>query len=106
LLRIDIKTNQTKEYPLPHAYSQPYATAVDKNGVVWINTINLDRIVRFDPKTERFTEFQLPTRGTEVRHIQVDNRTNPPTIWVPYNRVNKVVRLQFRTQPPATSSRQ
>jgi virginiamycin B lyase len=97
LLRINIKTNETKEYPLPHAYSQPYATAVDKNGNVWMNTINLDRIVKFDPKTERFTEYQLPTRGTEIRHIQVDNRTDPPTIWAPYNRVNKIVRLQFRT---------
>jgi hypothetical protein len=43
-----------------------------------------------------FTEYPLPTRGTEIRHVQVDNRTDPPTVWAPYNRTNKVVRIQFR----------
>ena len=99
LARVDTKTNQVKEYPLPTPYSSPYATAVDKNGVVWINTMNHDVLTKFDPKTERFTEYTLPTRGTEIRHVQVDNSTNPPTIWAPYNRTNKVVRIQFRATP-------
>ncbi len=58
--------------------------------------LNSDRIARFDPATETFTEFQLPTRGTEIRHIQVDNSTNPPTVWLPYDRTNKIARIQFR----------
>jgi streptogramin lyase len=99
LARIDTKTNQVKEYPMPTPYSSPYATGVDKNGVVWINTMNHDVLTKFDPKTERFTEYTLPTRGTEIRHVQVDNSTNPPTIWAPYNRTNKVVRIQFRSAP-------
>jgi streptogramin lyase len=97
LARVDTKTNQVKEYPMPTPYSSPYATAVDKNGVVWINTMNHDVLTKFDPKTERFTEYTLPTRGTEIRQVQVDNSTNPPTVWAPYNRTNKVVRIQFRT---------
>ena len=48
-------------------------------------------------ETERFTEYFLPTRGTEIRHVQVDNSTGTPTTWAPYNRTNKIVRLQFRT---------
>ena len=96
IARIDTKTNQVTEYPLPTRYSSPYALAVDKNGVVWINTMNHDALTKFDPKTERFTEYFLPTRGTEIRHVQVDNRTSPPTVWAPYNRTNKIVRLQFR----------
>ena len=100
LARIDTKTLQVKEYPLPTPYSSPYATAVDKRGVVWITTMNNDVLTKFDPKTERFTEYPLPTRGTEIRHVQVDNRTDPPTVWAPYNRTNKVVRIQFRA--PAT----
>ena len=59
--------------------------------------MNNDVLTKFDPKTERFTEYPLPTRGTEIRHVQVDNRTDPPTVWAPYKRTNKVVRLQFRT---------
>ena len=35
---------------------QPYAIAVDKNHMVWFT----DRVLRFDPKTEKFTEFVLP----------------------------------------------
>ncbi len=97
LARVDTRTNQVKEYPLPTPYSSPYATAVDKNGIVWINTMNHDVLTKFDPKTERFTEYTLPTRGTEIRHVQLDNSTNPPTVWAPYNRTNKVVRIQFRT---------
>jgi len=99
IARIDTKTHQVKEYALPTQYASPYALAVDKNGVVWINTMNHDALTKFDPRTERFTEYYLPTRGTEIRHVQVDNRTNPPTIWAPYNRMNKVVRLQFPAAP-------
>ena len=55
-----------------------------------------DALTKFDPETERFTEYFLPTRGTEIRHVQVNNSTDTPTIWAPYNRTNKIVRLQFR----------
>jgi streptogramin lyase len=99
LLKIDPRTRKVTEYPLPHRFSQPYAATVDKNHRVWITMLNSDRIARFDPATETFTEFQLPTRGTEIRHVQVDNSTNPPTVWLPYDRTNKIARIQFRTSP-------
>jgi streptogramin lyase len=97
LSKIDIHTNKVTEYHLPYAYSQPYTVAVDKNHMVWINLKNADRIAKFDPETEKFTDYFLPTRGTETRHIIVDNSTNPPTVWTPYNRTNKIARIQFRT---------
>jgi streptogramin lyase len=65
--------------------------------MVWTTSITSDRIVKFDPATERFTEYDLPTRGTESRHIYADNQTDPPTIWIPYDRTNKIARIQFRT---------
>lgn len=105
LLRIDTRTREIKEYPLPHKYSQPYAAAVAKDHTVWLNCINLDRVVKFDPKTEKFTEYMLPTRGTEIRHIQFDNRTDPPTVWAPFDRVNKIARIQFRTAGAQTGTK-
>ncbi|MBI4886084.1 MAG: carboxypeptidase regulatory-like domain-containing protein [Acidobacteria bacterium] len=99
IARVDTRTNQVKEYPIPTPYASPYAIGVDKNGVVWINTMSHDALTKFDPRTERFTEYRLPTRGTEIRHVQIDNRTDPVTVWAPYNRTNKVVRLQFRATP-------
>jgi len=97
LAKIDPRTKKVTEYPLPHRFSQPYAATVDKNHVVWITMLNSDMIARFDPSTEKFTEYSLPTRGTEIRHIQVDSSTNPPTVWLPYDRTNKIARIQFRT---------
>jgi streptogramin lyase len=95
LARIDIHSRKVTEYPLPHRYSQPYAVAVDKNHMVWLSLINTDRIAKFNPSTGKFTEYELPTRGTEIRHIYADDRTDPPTIWLPYDRTNKIARLQF-----------
>ncbi|MGD0963195.1 MAG: carboxypeptidase regulatory-like domain-containing protein [Candidatus Acidiferrales bacterium] len=98
LARIDIKTRQVKEYPLPQ-FSRPYATAVDKNHMVWVSLMNTDRVAKFDPTTEQFTEYLLPTRGSEARFISVDNNTNPPSVWIPCYRNNKLARIQLR---PAT----
>ena len=104
IARVNINTLEQKQWELPHDFSQPYANTTDKNGNVWINAMNLDRIVKFDPKTEKFTEYKMPTLGSEIRHIIADNSTNPPTIWAPYNRSNKIVRLQFRTAPQQSQS--
>lgn len=96
LLKVETRTRKVTEFPLPHRYSQPYSVAVDKNHDVWLTLMNQDRIAKFDPGTQKFTEYPLPTRGTEARQIYADNRTDPPTIWVPYNRTNKIARIQFR----------
>jgi streptogramin lyase len=97
LAKIDARTRNVTEYPLPHRFSQPYGATVDsRDHTVWITMLNSDRIAKFDPSTEKFTEYELPTRGTEIRHIQVDASTNPPTVWVPYDRTNKIARIQFR----------
>ncbi|MGA7796025.1 MAG: carboxypeptidase regulatory-like domain-containing protein [Candidatus Acidiferrales bacterium] len=97
LAKIDAKTRKVTEYALPHRFSQPYSATVNrKDHTVWITMLNSDRIAKFDPATEKFTEYTLPTRGTEIRHIQVDSSTNPPTVWLPYDRTNKIARIQFR----------
>jgi streptogramin lyase len=97
LAKIDARTKKVTEYPLPHRYSQPYSATINsKDHTVWITMLNSDRIAKFDPSTEKFTEYVLPTRGTEIRHIQVDASTNPPTVWLPYDRTNKIARIQFR----------
>ena len=94
--KIDIRTKEVvEEYALPEG-SAPYFTTVDKNGMVWIPAQNADRIYKLDPATEELTEFQLPTRGTDLRHLTIDDSTSPASIWVTYNRSNKIARLQER----------
>jgi virginiamycin B lyase len=45
---------------------------VDGGGMVWINEINTDTVVRFDPKTEKMRVVQLPSRNTGIRKMIVD----------------------------------
>lgn len=97
LTSININTRAVKEYALPTRYSGPYSVVVDKNHMVWTQLLNGDRLVRFDPRTERFVEFQLPTRGTQMRDLRVDDRTDPPTVWAVYGGTSKLMRMQMRT---------
>jgi len=99
LLKIDINTHELTEYPMPNRYGFPYQTAVDKNHMVWVSALNEDRVYRFNPFTERFTVYELPTRGTDIRFITADNRTDQPEIWVFYYHSSKAARLQFRAAP-------
>jgi len=63
-----------KEYPLPGGNAGPYAVTVDGGGMVWVNEINNDTVVRFDPKTEKMRVVELPTRNTGIRKMIVDAR--------------------------------
>jgi len=96
LLKIDTLTRKITEYPMPYKYSRPYGAQVDKDHNVWINMTNTDMVARFNPTTQKFTLFHLPTRGTDVRNIAFDNTTTPITVYIPYDRENRVARLQFR----------
>ena len=81
---MDIKTKKVTEYQLPYPYSFPYGLTVDKNHVVWVTAMNTDRVFKFNPVTERWTDYQLPTLGTDSRFVDVDNTTDPPTVWLSY----------------------
>ena len=96
LAKIDINTHKVTEYPLPFSYTKPYAAGVDRNHMVRIVGMNSDHVFRFNPFTERWTAYRIPALGMDMRHVEVDNRPDPPTIWTSYFKANKVVRLQFR----------
>jgi streptogramin lyase len=97
LLKIDIRTGKVTEFPMPYPYSFPYGLAVDKSHMVWITSVSADRVFKFNPFTEQFTTYLLPTRGADNRFVDVDNRTTPPTLWLAYLGTNKIARIQFRT---------
>jgi streptogramin lyase len=101
LSKIHIRTKELTEYKLPAAYrfGNPYEPVVDKNGIVWLSMSNADVLARFDPRTERFTFYPIPTRGHNARNIDVDNTPAIPEVWVPYQAGGKVARVQFRTNP-------
>ena len=70
--RLDTKTGQTKEWPSPSGpKSQPYGI-VQVNGIIWYNesAIRPNTIVRFDPKTEKFQSWAIPSGVGIIRHMR------------------------------------
>jgi virginiamycin B lyase len=61
-----------KTWPLPAGDAGPYAVTVDGGGMVWVNEINTDTVVRFDPKTERMRVVELPSNNVGIRKMVTD----------------------------------
>ncbi|MBM3779351.1 MAG: hypothetical protein FJW23_14130 [Acidimicrobiia bacterium] len=94
LARIDAATRAVSYHPVP-GDANPYNTVVDRHQMVWTNLMSDDAVARLDPKTGAWTIFRLPSVGTELRHIAVDDRRDE--VWVPYREASRAARLQFRT---------
>jgi streptogramin lyase len=97
IAKADVRTRKVTEYPLPHPYSFPYMVTIDKNQMVWVSAMNTDRVYKFNPKTEQWTDYELPTRGTDSRSIDVDNTKALPEVWLSYWGTSQLARVQFRT---------
>ncbi len=69
--RLDPKTGAVKEWPSPGGRdSRPYGiTAL--NGVIWYSESNVkpNTLVRFDPATEKFQTWIIPSGGGVVRNM-------------------------------------
>jgi len=74
LLRVDPGAQKvTREYTLPAGdRGGPYAVTVDGAGIVWVNEIQTDTVVRLDPKTDALRVFPLPSRSVGIRKMIVD----------------------------------
>jgi streptogramin lyase len=105
IAKVEVKTKKVTEYPLPYAYAFPYNLTVDKNYMIWVSAMNTDRLFKFNPFTEQWTVYPLPTLGTDSRMVDVDNTTDPPTVWLAYWGTSQVARVQFRTSATAQSTR-
>ncbi|MCZ6784702.1 MAG: carboxypeptidase regulatory-like domain-containing protein [Proteobacteria bacterium] len=101
--RFDPGTREFESWDLPIeplGSDVPYALNVDRRSdTVWICGTNSDTLIRFDPETEVFTVFPLPTRVTYTREIDFDaegriwtSNSNAPT-WQIEGGVARVLRL-------------
>jgi virginiamycin B lyase len=62
-----------KSYDMPAGpRGNPYAVSVDGAGKVWANEIGTDTVTLFDPATEKFRVFDLPTKNEGIRKMVVD----------------------------------
>jgi streptogramin lyase len=81
LLRVDYKTLQMKEFRAPSEDAGVYLADADMtNRVIWTSLHHVDKVARFDPAADVWTEFPLMYAETDVRRIEVDPK-NPGRIW-------------------------
>jgi streptogramin lyase len=97
LARIDTKTLETTIVPFPDKTMQPYHIAVDNNHNVWGNLWTSDQIVKLDPSTNKWTTFELPVRGTEIRHISLLERNGKTYVTVPVYRSSQMGVMTVRS---------
>ena len=93
LVKFDIAKKRLFEYPLPTPYASMYSAQADKNGEIWAGEMHAGRYLRFNPKTEQFTEYVLPEPYGIDRETWIDNSTDPVTVWY-VDHVGWIVRIQ------------
>jgi streptogramin lyase len=96
--KINTRTLETTIVPLPDPAMQAYHIAVDSKHNVWGNLWTADRIVRLDPATNKWTVFDLPVRGTEIRHIALHEKGDKVFVVVPVYRTSQMGVMTVRTE--------
>jgi streptogramin lyase len=89
----DTKTGTFKEYTVPTPWTNIYDAISDNAGYAWGGGMNNDHVVRVNTKTGETVEYLLP-RTTNIRRVNVDNQTNPPTFWVGNNLEGTIVKVE------------
>jgi streptogramin lyase len=98
LTRIDIHTLESKTIPLPNAaVAHPYQATVDSQHNVWLNVMNADQVMRYNPQTEQWTAFDLPSRG-ETRYVSLLEKDGKMQVVVPEYRALKIAVMSFRSE--------
>ncbi len=90
LMKVDHKTKQMTLYTPPTPTGGHYSVVVDKKqGYVWVSEHQVDKIARFDPRTEEWVEFPLAQAESDPRRIDIDP-TNPNRIFFSGNTPGRV----------------
>jgi virginiamycin B lyase len=75
-----------QEWKLPGPRPQAYAVYVDDRDHVWVSDFGGNAVWRFDPATESFEEFPMPSTPANVRQIL----GRPGEVWLPESGVDKI----------------
>jgi len=97
LSRINTRTQELTTIPLP-AYRKPYQIAVDSRHNAWLNIWMTDQVLKYDPKANAFTAFDIPTRGSEVRYVSLYEKDGQMKVVLPSYRTRKVTVMSFRSE--------
>jgi streptogramin lyase len=97
LAKINTHTKETTTIPLPEM-RKPYQVAVDSQHNAWLNIWMTDQVLRYDPRANAFTAFDIPTRGSEVRYVSLYEKDGRMQVVLPSYRTRKVSVMAFRSE--------
>jgi virginiamycin B lyase len=90
--RYDLATGKASEWASPGGpQSQPYGI-IAINDIIWYSEagVNPNTLVRFDPKTEKFQTWKIPSGGGVVRNVDVTKDGNIAIACSGVNRIGLV----------------
>jgi len=97
--RFDAKTRAVREWPSPGGpNARPYAIAILKNAVWYSESgVKPNTLVRFDPQSERFQTWAIPSGGGVVRNMMATHDGND--LVMACSGVNRVALVRVKERP-------
>lgn len=89
----DPKTEKFIEYRPPTPWANPYDAEAANNGDVFAGSMLNDHVSRLNSRTGEFVDYLLP-RPTNIRRVFVDNKVNPPVLWIGNNHGASIVKME------------
>ena len=84
-----------QEWRLPGERPRAYAVYVDEQDIVWLSDFGGNALVRFDPATEEFRVFPLPSSPGNVRQIL----GRPGEVWGAESAADTLVVIRTSAAP-------
>jgi virginiamycin B lyase len=100
--RFDPKSGQAKEWASPSGpRSHPYAIAV-VDGIVWYNESaqRPDMLVRFDPATEKFQSWPIPSGGVYAGIVRHMRPTREGNLLIHQSSTNRIILVTTNQSKP------
>ena len=98
LSKYEKDTRKISVFPMPSTNAIPYGIVADRNDNLWIADWGSGKIIRFDTRTNAWTEFTPPTYPGQTRRPNVDYQNNIWWgIWAAGKRPGKLAKLDQTT---------
>ena len=98
LAKYERETGKVTVFPMPSTNAIPYGIVSDRNDNLFIADWGSGKIVKFDTKTNAWTEFTPPTYPGQTRRPNVDYQNNVWWgIWAAGKRPGKLAKLDQTT---------
>lgn len=98
--RIDPVTGATQDFEVPphpdfETTTVPYEVRADRAGNIWMSELQGNRLVRFDPRSRRFSVWALPRAAAGARRLDIDDSG---VVWIPEYSANRLARFDPTTE--------